>query len=253
MSHLFRLSNFRNERDQPQRNGNNIGLANYGVSDDTSRNGQERRKEEAIKFVENEMRNEAQAALEAELNLEANRGIEAVDDTDDLDPAAEKAAWKLRELQRIKRERESLIARELEREELEQRRNMDESERLKEDYARKREIEEERAENRGKMEFMQKYYHKGAFYQDEEVLKRNYTVPTAEEHRSKQYLPKSLQVRSGELGRASRTKYTHLTAEDTSRKDSPWFDAQNNVNKRTLGKMGGMHDPNDRERKRRRS
>ena len=88
MSHLFRSSNFRNQRDQPQRNGNNIGLANYGASDDTSRHGQERRKEEAIKFVENEMRNEAQAALEAELNLESNRGIEAVDDTDDLDPAA---------------------------------------------------------------------------------------------------------------------------------------------------------------------
>src|SRR5947207_6080629 len=126
------------------------------------------------------MRNAAQAALEAELNLEANRGIEAVDDTDDLDPAAEKASWKLRELQRIKRERESLIARELEREELEQRRNMDESERLKEDYARKRESEEERGQNRGKMEFMQKYYHKGAFYQDEAVLKRDYTVPTVE-------------------------------------------------------------------------
>ena len=253
MSYLFGLSNSRNQRDQPQRNGNNVGLANYGASDETSRNGEARRKEEAIQFVENEMRNAAQAALEAELNMEANRGIEAVDDTDDLDPAAEKAAWKLRELQRIKRERESLIAREREREELEQRRNMDESERLKEDYARKREIEEERAQNRGKMEFMQKYYHKGAFYQDEEVLKRNYTVPTAEEHRNKEDLPKSLQVRSGELGRASRTKYTHLTAEDTSKKDSPWFDAQNSVNKRTLGKMGGMHDPNDRERKRRRS
>jgi microfibrillar-associated protein 1 len=199
------------------------------------------------------MRNAAQAALEAELNLEANRGIEAVDDTDDLDPVAEKVAWKLRELQRIKRERESLIARELEREELEKRRNMDESERLKEDYARKREVEEERAKNRGHMEFMQKYYHKGAFYQDEELLKRDYTVATAEEHRNKAILPQSLQVRSGELGRASRTKYTHLTAEDTSKKDSPWFDGQNNINKRTLGKMGGMHDPNDRERKRRRS
>ena len=247
------LSNVRNRREQHQKNGNNVGLANYGASEDTSRNGEERRKEEAIKFVENEMRVAAQAAMEAELSLEANRGIEAVDDTDDIDPTAEKAAWKLRELQRIKKERESLIARELEREELEKRRNMDESERLKEDYARKREIEEEREQNRGKMEFMQKYYHKGAFYQDEEVLKRNYNVATAEEHRHKEVLPKSLQIRSGELGRASRTKYTHLTEEDTSRQDSPWFDKQNSVTKRTLGRMGGMHDPNDRERKRRRS
>jgi microfibrillar-associated protein 1 len=213
----------------------------------------ERRKEEAIKFMENEMRNAAQTALEAELNLEANRGIEQIDDTDDLDPAVEKAAWKLRELQRIKRERESLIAQELEKEELEKRRNMDETERLKEDYARKREIEERREQNRGHMEFMQKYYHKGAYFQDEHLLKRNYNVSTTEEHRHKELLPKSLQIRTGELGRASRTKWTHLTAEDTSKKDSPWFDAQNSINKRTLGKMGGMHDPNDRERKQRRT
>lgn len=247
------LSNLRNQRDIPQKTGNNVGIANYGVSEETSLDRGGRRKEEAIKFVENEMRTAAQAALDAELNLETNRGIEAVDDTDDIDPVAEKAAWKLRELQRLKRERESLIVRELEREELEKRRNMDESERLKEDYARKKEIEEEREQNRGKMEFMQKYYHKGAFYQDEDVLKRNYNVATAEEHRNKEVLPKSLQIRSGELGRASRTKYTHLTAEDTSRKDSPWFDNQSSINKRTLGRMGGMHDPNDRERKRKRS
>ena len=237
-------------------NGSNIGLANYGSAPDaeTTANGEARRKEEAIKFAEEELRNAARAQLEAELNLDVNRGIEAVDDTDDLDPEAERAAWKLRELQRLKRERETLIARELELEELEKRRNMDEDARLEEDFKRKREIEEEREKTRGSMEFMQKYYHKVAFYQDEEILKkRSYNVPTAEEHRHKEDLPKVLQIRSGELGRASRTKYTHLSAEDTSRGDSPWFDKQNSVNKRTLGRMGGMHDPNDRERKRQRS
>ena len=245
----------RDQRDKPERNDNNIGLTNYGVSSDEGgrkQKKQEQSREQAIEFVEGEMRHDAQKALEVELDSERNRGIETVDDTDDFDPAAEKGAWKLRELQRIKREREALIAREVEREELERRRNMDESERLKEDYARKREIEEERDKHRGHMEFMQKYYHKGAFYQGEELLKRNYNVATAEEHRNKEALPKSLQIRSGELGRASRTKWTHLTAEDTSNRDSPWFDAQNSVNKRTLGKMGGMHDSNERERKRRR-
>ena len=118
------LSNLRNQRDIPQKTGNNVGIANYGVSEETSLDRGGRRKEEAIKFVENEMRTAAQAALDAELNLETNRGIEAVDDTDDIDPVAEKAAWKLRELQRLKRERESLIVRELEREELEKRRNI---------------------------------------------------------------------------------------------------------------------------------
>ena len=249
-------SNSRNQREQTQKNGNNIGLANYRLNEEDperERAREEKSKEVGLKFVENEMRTAAQAALETELNLERNRGIEAIDDTDDIDPAAERAAWKLRELHRIKREREALIARELELEELEKRRNMDESERLREDYARKREIEQEREQNRGKMEFLQKWYHKGAYYQDEEIMKRNFNVATAEEHRDKSNLPKSLQVRSGELARASRTKWTHLSKEDTSNKESPWFDAQNSLNKRTLGKMGGMHDPNDRERKRRRS
>lgn len=244
----------RNQRENPKSNGNNIGLANYGNSEDKEKNQNgDRKAEEAIKFLETEQRNAAQVAYEAEMHLEANRGIEAVDDTDNLDPAAEKAAWKLRELTRIKREREALIARELEREEIEKRRNMDEEERLKEDFARKREIEEERERNRPKMEFMQKWHHKGAFYQDDEVVKtKNTNVATAEEHRDKSNLPKPLQVRSGELGKASRSKYTHLADQDTSSKDSPWFDKDNSINKRTVRKMGGMHDPNDREKKRRR-
>lgn len=245
----------KSQRDKPQTNGPSIGLAAYTSTptEDTNNSTEQKRKDEAIKFMENEIRNAAQAAYEAQMNSDTNRGIEVVDDTDDLDPAAERDAWKLRELQRIKRERERLIARELEREELEKRRNMEESERLKEDYARVREIEEQREERRGQMDFMQKYYHKGAFYQDEEILQRNYNVATAEEYKNKEALPKSLQVRTGELGRASRTKWTHLTAEDTSKGDSPWFDKTNTVNKRTLGRMGGMHDPNDRERKRRKS
>ena len=244
----------KSQRDKPNTNGSSIGLAAYAaVQEDDPSAKIEKSKEQAIKFVENEIRNAAQAAYEAQMNSDANKGMEAVDDTDDLDPAAERAAWKLRELQRIKREREKLIARELEREELEKRRNMEESERLKEDYARVRELEDEREQNRGKMDFMQKYYHKGAFYQDEEILQRNYNVATAEEHKHKEALPQALQIRTGELGRASRTKWTHLTAEDTSKMDSPWFDKTNTVNKRTLGKMGGMHDPNDRERKRRKS
>jgi microfibrillar-associated protein 1 len=209
-------------------------------------------KAEAIQFVENELRNAAQAAFEADQQTLSNRGVEAVDDTDDVDAAGEKSAWTLRELNRLKRDREALIARDTEREELELRRGMGDAERLSEDLAHARSIAAEREARRGKMEFMQKYYHKGAFFQDEALLARDYRVATTEEHRNKEVLPQSLQVRSGELGRASRTKWTHLAGEDTSTRDSPWFDAQSAVSKRTAGKMGGMHDPLDRARKRKR-
>ena len=45
--------------------------------------------------------------------------VPEVDDTDGLDPVAEFEAWRLRELARIKRDKEAEVARELEREEIE--------------------------------------------------------------------------------------------------------------------------------------
>lgn len=68
---------------------------------------------------------------------------------------------------------------------------------------------------------MQKYYHKGAFYQDDsEVFQRDYSAPTVDEVRNKDVLPKIMQVKN--FGLAGRTKYTHLVDQDTSSRDSPW-------------------------------
>lgn len=66
--------------------------------------------------------------------------------------------------------------------------------------------------------FMQKYYHKGAFYQDseDEVFKRDYNLPTPMEMQDKSMLPKLLQKRIGNFGKKGQSKYTHLTQEDTS-------------------------------------
>lgn len=65
---------------------------------------------------------------------------------------------------------------------------------------------------------MQKYYHRGAFYQDadDEVFKRDYNLPTPMEMQDKSLLPKILQKRVGNFGKKGQSKYTHLTAEDTS-------------------------------------
>lgn len=69
----------------------------------------------------------------------------------------------MRELERIKRDREAVLEREKERAEIERRREMPEEERLKEDMARAEKSRKEKP--KGQQRFMQKYYHKGAFFQ----------------------------------------------------------------------------------------
>lgn len=86
-----------------------------------------------------------------------------VDDTDGLDPAAEFEAWRLRELGRIKKEKEEEIRREEEREEIERRRAMPEEQRMKEDMEMAQKSRDEKP--KGQAKFLQKYWHKGAFHQ----------------------------------------------------------------------------------------
>ena len=56
-----------------------------------------------------------------------------IDDADGLDPEGEFEAWKLRELGRIKRDKQAEMRREEEREEVERRRALPEAQRMKED------------------------------------------------------------------------------------------------------------------------
>ena len=63
---------------------------------------------------------------------------------------------------------------------------------------------------------MQKYYHKGAFFQDMEILQRDFTEQSADAV-DKTQLPRIMQVR--DFGKRSRSKWTHLAAEDTSKDD----------------------------------
>ncbi|GIZ46298.1 hypothetical protein CKM354_000942800 [Cercospora kikuchii] len=149
-----------------------------------------------------------------------------VDDTDGLDPEAERAAWKLRELKRVQRDRNALIEKEKILEEIERRRNMTEEERAAEDAEKIAKQEEER-EQRGQMGHMQKYFHKGAFFdpdaeQDEEV-KAALTRSIAgrkfvDEASDKTVLPEYMQIRDAtKLGKKGRTKYKDLKNEDTGR------------------------------------
>ena len=142
-----------------------------------------------------------------------------VDDTDGLDPAAEHAAWRLRELQRLKRDREQLIAKEKETEEVERRRNLTAAEREAEDRVHLDKQREEK-EGRGQTGFLARYHHKGAFFQDsaeaEELKKRDVMGARFEDEVDKSALPEYMRIRDmNKLGKKGRSRYKDLRNEDT--------------------------------------
>lgn len=94
---------------------------------------------------------------------EKEQEIPDIDDTDGVEPDAEFEAWRLRELARIKRDKEDEVRRDVEREEIERRRALPEEQRLKEDMERANKTREEKP--KGQQQFLQKYWHKGAFHQ----------------------------------------------------------------------------------------
>ncbi|KAI5120237.1 hypothetical protein M0805_000051 [Coniferiporia weirii] len=143
---------------------------------------------------------------------EKEKEVPDIDDTDGLDPGEEFEAWRLRELSRIKRDKEAQVARDLEREEVERRRALPEAQRLQEDLAHAKTTRD--AKPKGKQQFLQKYWHKGAFHQDAEVLTRHDFTEKTESTMDVSLLPKVMQVR--DFGKRSRTKYTHLVDQDTT-------------------------------------
>jgi microfibrillar-associated protein 1 len=183
-------------------------------------------KADAVLQAQIERDAEARAAGKKAWDDEEVAAEDEVDDTDDVDPEAEHAAWKLRELKRVQRDRAALIAKEKEREEIERRRNLSAEERERED----REFLDAQAaerEGKGKMAYMQKYFHKGAFFngdeeQDEEVkaaLQRDLAgVRFEDETGDKSLLPEYMRIRDmTRLGRKGRTRYQDLKSEDTGR------------------------------------
>lgn len=142
-----------------------------------------------------------------------------VDDTDGLDPAAEHSAWRLRELQRLKRDREMLVAKEREIEEIERRRNLSAAERAEEDKVY---IDKQREEKEGRAQsgYLARYHHKGAFFQDDERAKelsqRDVMGARFEDDVDKSALPEYMRIRDmNKLGKKGRTRYKDLRGEDT--------------------------------------
>ncbi|KAI1762990.1 splicing factor, Prp19-binding domain-containing protein [Hypoxylon sp. FL1150] len=184
---------------------------------------EERKKKAMDELVEEQMRKDAAARAAGKKHWDdVVDEEENVDTEDDVDPEAEFAAWKLRELKRIKREREAIEAREKEREEVERRRNLTEEERKAEDEAFLAKQQEEK-DAKGKMSYMQKYFHKGAFYREEAeaegLVNRDIMGSRfADDVKNRELLPKALQMRDmTKLGKKGASKYRDLKSEDTGR------------------------------------
>ena len=185
-------------------------------------------KKETKKIIEMEVAKEKLSEKENDDNIQCDFDTDGENNEEDYE------RWKLRELRRIKRDREERDALEKEKQEILRVRNMSEEERAEYLKANPKVLVNEAS--KGKYKYLQKYYHRGAFFMDEddEVFKRNFAEPTLEDHFDKTILPKVMQVKN--FGMSGRTKYTHLLDQDTTRKeDNPWA----NQEKFIMGKGGG--------------
>ena len=171
-----------------------------------------------------------------EVMEDADKPADYPDDNDEVDATTEYEQWKIRELKRIKKDKEERQEREKEKQEIIRRRNLTEEQRQEEN--RRLGTDESERPERQKYQFMQKYYHKGAYFQHKakgdakHIFNRDYNAPTPEELIDKSAMPAVLQKRRGDFGKKGNTKYTHLTAEDTTN-----FDPQYRVPKTIANKM----------------
>lgn len=201
-----------------------VAVVDTKTEDDKWAEEEARRKAKANELVQEQLEKNAAARAAGKKNWDDDEEgeVEQVDDTDDIDPEAERAAWKLRELKRVKRERETIEEAEKEREEIERRRNLSKEDRDAEDKEFLDQQKDER-EGKGKMGYMQKYFHKGAFFQDDakvEGLDRRDIMGSRyqDDVTNRELLPQYMQIRDmTRLGRKGRTKYKDLKSEDTGR------------------------------------
>eukprot|EP00375_Theileria_parva_P001324 XP_763995.1 hypothetical protein [Theileria parva strain Muguga] len=155
-----------------------------------------------------------------ELEEEPEPEDELIDDTDTFDEK-EYELWKIRELKRILRDKEEREKFKKLEEEVKLRRSMTDEE---------RELDNQKVDKvvveKGKLRFLQKYYHRGAFFMDklqdksEPLYARDFNAPTAEDCVDKSLLPKPMRVRRGLYGKQGQVKHTHLKDVDTTQFDA---------------------------------
>ncbi|KAE9445582.1 hypothetical protein C3L33_22524, partial [Rhododendron williamsianum] len=176
----------------------------------------EERKLETKSILAQEIWKDEQVQKNIELR-EAN--FADIDTDEEVKKEEELEAWMARVIARIKRDKEEPGAMSKRKEETEKVRNTaeeEEMENVKLELPRKK-----------RWRFMQKYQHKGVFFQSgaddhasttvvgkDEIYKRDFSDPTGEDKMDKTILPKVMQVKH--FGHRGRTKWTHLANEDTT-------------------------------------
>lgn len=201
---------------------------------------QKERKAESRQLVVEEIKRE-----EAEKEMAVDEEEKLPPDDDNVNDELELQRWKLRELKRLKRDKEERLKWDKEQAEVERRRNMTDAQ-IAADNARNPKPEK----IKGQMRFLQKYYHKGSYYQaeDEDVFHRDFAAPTGEDKTvDRTLLPQVLQVKK--FGMKGRTKYTHLMDQDTLQLDkNPWARSSELKRHQPAG-MGTVHRPSAKKPK----
>lgn len=168
--------------------------------------------------------------------------VELMDDDDEKNEAEEYEMWKIRELKRIKRDKEGRVSRQKEIEFVLKRRGMTDQER--DDDDKKLDALNPGRQKVQQFNFMQKYYHRGGFFQDkavegaEPLYLRDYHEPLEEEKYDKSLLPKAMQLRRGQFGKSGQVKHSHLTDVDTTDMSAAWSQSSKQV-QRYQEKMAG--------------
>jgi microfibrillar-associated protein 1 len=204
------------------------------------------RREQARGALLEDLRQEEQNKLASRQQASADDGLDN-DPTEAAEQEAEYAAWRLRELARVKRDLDERRKVAGDAAEVARRRNMTDEQIMAEDAEL---LRDQNNKKKPKMRFMQRYYHEGAFFRgnddEADILEgRDFTAPTEQDLVDKSILPEAMQVRRG-FGLAGHTRYTHLADQDTTDKNALWF-ADRKLAHSYQGKMSGTRGVVDRD------
>ena len=222
---IFISSNSRNQKKQVNSNNNeDIENENEKII--------KRKKEDNINNLIKKEKDKKSNNKESDIKKENNDLLNIMpDDTDNPDDQIEYENWKIRELNRIKRQMEEKEIKKKEQKEIERRRNLTDEQRKEENL--KLGSDSTIRNFKSKIKYLQKYYHKGAFFQDEaynnseHIYNRDFNLPTWEDTIDKTNLPKLLAKRRGNVWKKSQSKYTHLNDADTTNFDKNFVVPEN--------------------------